>query len=303
MGLNLNKKEEPFNGYECLRLDTEKITVWVARTFGPRIIGLAPKKGENIFALIPGESIDYPGGGRFIFHGGHRLWYAPENPWRTYIPDNAPVEIEDLPNGVTIIQPVEKQTGIQKSITIATEGTEPKLYVEHRITNLGTEETELAPWAITQMRPGGFAILPQTSSYADLYGLLPNRHISLWPYTKMNSPHIKWGDRFIFVMANMEQGSLKIGFPNRVGWIAYLWKNILFVKYAQYDPNAEYYDGGSSSECYCCPTFLELETLGPKVKLKPGEFTIHRETWVVLTDIEAEPVEEDIEKLVQKLKL
>jgi len=39
------------------------------------------------------------------------------------------------------------------------------------------------------------------------------------------------------------------------------------------------------SECYCNPHFLELETMGPRTTLAPGESVSHRETWVVHPDV------------------
>jgi hypothetical protein len=84
----------------------------------------------------------------------------------------------------------------------------------------------------------------------------------------------------------MKEGHLKIGFPNPRGWLAYWWSGTLFVKRAAYDIKSEYYDFGSSSECYCSDGFLELETLGPKTTLKPGEATVHLETWELYTDVE-----------------
>ncbi|RME35035.1 MAG: hypothetical protein D6793_07825 [Thermoflexia bacterium] len=299
----MRKTTELFAGWECFRLETDALTLWATRSVGPRIVGLAPRGGENLFAVLPGEGIDYPGGGRLLFCGGHRLWYAPEDPWRTYIPDNDPVEVVELEQGLRLIQPVEKQTGIQKSITVLMKEWDARMEVEHTLRNLGNGPVELAPWAITQMRPGGVAILPQPTDPADPYGVLPNRQIALWPYTRVNSPYILWGDRFIFVRATMDQGALKVGFPNPVGWLAYAWEGVLFVKYASYNPEATYYDRGSSSECYCNPLFLELETLGPRVRLGPGESVSHRETWAVFTDIAFRPDEAVVEELARNLGL
>lgn len=299
----MKKTTEFFAGCECVRLESDALTLWAARSAGPRIVGLAPRGGENLFAVLPGEGIDYPGGGRFVFYGGHRLWYAPEDPWRTYIPDNDPVEVVELERGLRLVQPVEKQTGIQKSVAVLLAEWDARVEVEHTLTNLGSGPVELAPWAITQMQPGGFAILPQPTGPADPYGVLPNRQIALWPYTRVNSPHILWGDRFIFVRATMTEGALKVGFPNPIGWIAYAWGDALFVKYAPYDSGAFYYDRGSSSECYCNPLFLELETLGPRVRLNPGDSVTHRETWAVFTGVQARPDEDAVEDLVRTLGL
>lgn len=292
-----------FADYECVRLENDALTLWVTRSVGPRIIGLAPRGGDNLFAVLSDDGLDCPGRGRFLFRGGHRLWYAPEDPSRTYFPDDAPVTITETARGLLVTQPVEEPTGIQKSLAIALDEREARVIVDHTLRNLGQVPVELAPWAITQFRTGGVAILPQHTGLADAYGVQPNRHIVLWPYTQINSPHVTWGDRYVFVRATMEHGAFKIGFPNPVGWLAYALEGALFVKYAPYRPDAAYYDRGSSSECYCNPRFLELETLGPRIVLAPGEAVAHRETWLLFTGVSVLPDEAVVQELVDTLGL
>lgn len=270
-----------FGGYECVKLENDALALWVTQSVGPRIMGLTFQGGANLFAELPDETLACPGGGTFSFRGGHRLWYAPEDPRRTYIPDDAPVIIADAENGLRVTQPVEAQTGIQKSLSIILSDQDAHVVVDHTLCNLADEPVELAPWAITQFRVGGVAVLPQATKPADEHGVWPNRHIALWPYTQINSPHIKWGDRFVLVEATMGSGALKIGFPNPAGWLAYALEGTLFVKHAPYQPDAFYFDRGSSSECYCNPRFLELETLGPRTDLAPGNSVTHRETWTL----------------------
>jgi hypothetical protein len=290
-------------GHDCVRLENGSLTLWVTQSVGPRIIGLALPGGENLLAELPGETLECPGRGSFSFYGGHRLWYAPEDPRRTYLPDDAPVTVADLADGVLVTQPVEAPTGIQKSLTISLAGRDPRAVIDHTLHNRGRELVELAPWAITQLRPGGVAILPQATTFADEHGLLPNRHIALWPYTPINSPHITWGDRYILVEAKMQSGSLKVGFPNPVGWMGYALGDSLFVKHAPYLPDATYFDRGSSSECYCNPRFLELETLGPRTTLAPGESVIHRERWAIYAGVTLSPDEAAMQALADQLEL
>ncbi len=175
--------------------------------------------------------------------------------------------------------------------------------VEHSLDNLGDLPVELAPWAITQFKVGGIAILPQRGLRADEPDVLPDRSIVLWPYTEINSPHIKWGDQFIFVEADMSEGALKIGFPNHVGWLAYAIGDTLFVKWTDYYHDAEYYDRGSSSECYCNPSFLELETIAPKTTLLPGECVKHQETWKIYSQVEFSPTESEFRRIAESLQL
>lgn len=304
MYVEMSKRTETrFAGYECVRLENDALALWVTRSIGPRIIGLAFQGGTNLFAELPDETLDYPGERGFSFRGGHRLWHAPEDPRHTYIPDDEPVTITDAEDGILVIQPVEVQTGVQKSLTVILPGQEARIVVDHTLHNRGRWPVELAPWAITQLKPGGVAVLPQATAPADEYGVLPNRHLVLWPYTQINSPHITWGDRYVFVAATMESGALKIGFPNPAGWLGYALGDTLFVKHAVYRPDAAYFDRGSSSECYCNLRFLELETLGPRTGLAPGQAVTHRETWTLYAGVSLRPDETTVQELVDDLGL
>lgn len=292
-----------FAGYDCVRLENDALALWVTQSVGPRIIGLALRDGDNLFAEVPDATLACPGEGDCSLRGGHRLWHAPEDPRRTYLPDDAPVSIAEAKSGILVTQPVEPQTCIQKSLTITLPGQDARVMVDHTLHNLGKWPVELAPWAITQLKPGGMAILPQATAPADEHGVLPNRHIALWPYTQINSPHIRWGDRYVFVEATMQSGALKIGFPNPAGWMGYVIEDTLFVKHAAYQPDATYFDRGSSSECYCNPHFLELETLGPRTHLPPGKSVTHRETWTLHAGVEFHPDEAAVQAVANELGL
>ncbi|MGD2040127.1 MAG: hypothetical protein PVH11_04830 [Anaerolineae bacterium] len=296
-------KQTRFAGYDCIRLQNDLLSLWVTRAVGPRIIGLALKGGDNLFAVLPDATTECPGQGVFAFRGGHRLWHAPESLERTYLPDDDPLLISETGHGIRVIQPLEPSTGIQKSLTISLAARSARITVDHGLQNLGKWPVALAPWAITQLRPGGIAVLPQAVAPVDAHRLLPNRHIVLWPYTRLDSPHIVWQQRYLFVTARMEVGKLKLGFPNPSGWLGYSVDDTLFVKYAAYDPRAVYFDRGSSSECYCDARCLELETLGPRTTLAPGESVSHRETWAVYRDISLQPDTLVMDDLVAALDL
>jgi hypothetical protein len=284
-------------------LENGALALWVTRRVGPRIIGLALPVCGNLLAELPDEVAVLPGGGTYRFYGGHRLWYGPEEMPRTYLPDDAPVAVADVEDGLQVRQPMEVDSGIQKSLTITMPSEDARVVIDHTLVNRGGQAIELAPWAITQLAPGGVAILPQPTTLSDEYGLLPNRSFALWPYTAIDSTHIRWGNRYVFVNATMMSGALKIGFPNPLGWMAYAVQGSLFVKHAVYRPDEEYLDRGSSSECYCNPRFLELETLGPVTTLAPGESATHRETWAVYEGVSVDADEAAVEALVVELGL
>lgn len=251
-----------------------------------------------MFAELPNFVTELPDGGVFHFYGGHRLWVAPESLETTYIPDDSPVDISPLENGLQVTQPVQPQTGLQKSLDILlTGGTQ--IVIKHRITNHQLQPVSCAPWAITQFKTGGVAMLPQARHDA---GVLPNRSLAMWSYTDMSNPNVIWGREYILVNAQMES-PFKVGFPNPRGWLAYWLDGALFVKRAEYDPQAAYYDFGSSSECYCNDKFLELETLAPVTTITPGGTATHVETWDLHKDIERPQNEKDAQTLVEELGL
>ncbi len=288
---------------DCVELANSALTLLVTQSVGPRILALRLGEGENLFAELPDVALAYPGGGTYQLYGGHRLWHAPEVPHRTYIPDGDPVAIEPIESGLAATQNVEGQTGLQKSLHIRLPDESATVIVDHTLTNRGMWPITCAPWAITQLRAGGVAILPQNDQPADPDGVQPNRSLVLWPYTDLRSEHLTWGNRCLFVRASFRSGAFKVGFPNARGWLAYHWQDTLFVKFASYQAGAEYFDLGGSSQCYCNPRFLELETLGPKAIIEPGETATHREIWRVLGGLELAPSEEDIQIIIDDMQL
>jgi len=99
----------------------------------------------------------------------------------------------------------------------------------------------------------------------------------------------------------MAAGAFKMGWANSVGWLGYWNEDTLFVKHAPYQEGASYFDYGSSSECYCDPRFLELESLGPRTLLAPGESVHHREVWRVYSAVHLEPAEAQVGHWIERL--
>jgi hypothetical protein len=292
-------KSTRFLNFECVCVENPTLSLLVTRSVGPRIISLRFREAENLLAVLPDFMAQRPDGSTFHFYGGHRLWRAPESMPGTYTLDDGPVEIIEAEEGLLVTQPVETETGIEKSIHISLAKDEPRVTLRHTLTNRGSSPLECAPWAITQFRTGGVAILPQSQRQTDL---LPNRSLALWPYTRMESPQVCWGDRHILVRAEMT-APFKVGFPNTRGWLGYWAEGTLFIKRAVFDPRARYYDLGSSSECYCNDQFLELETLAPAGSLAPGEAATHIETWQLYADVERPADQETVQRIVDQLGL
>ncbi|MBL8050179.1 MAG: hypothetical protein JNM46_03075 [Anaerolineales bacterium] len=290
---------QKFHNYDCVELKNDLISLMVTQSIGPRIISLKFNNGENLLAELPNFVTTRPDGKDFHFYGGHRLWHAPENMPRTYVLEDKPVEIVGEKNSLRVSQQVEAETGIEKSIEIKLIEDKPQIIIHHTLTNRNQWAIECAPWAITQFKTGGVAILPQIKEDA---GVLPNRSLALWSYTNIKSSHVTWGNEYILVDAEMDS-PFKIGFPNPRGWLAYWNHKTLFIKRAAYQNNAAYYDFGSSSECYCNDQFLELETLAPITKLNPNESVTHTETWELYKDVDKPSDEKSAQEIVNSLNL
>ena len=254
-----------------------------------RVTGLAlTGKANMLVDLSDAPPISTPFGD-FHFEGGHRLWHAPEAMPRTYIPDQE-IKVTEVSDGVILEAPIEPGTGIRKKIELQLSSEKASLTITHTLFNDGLWPVELATWAITQFRLGGTVILPMPLGNADDAGLLPNRQLSLWPYTRVNDPRLKLGDEYILFKA-AALPPFKIGYFNPHGWLAYYLDGVLFRKTFSAQADAIHPDNNCNAEMYCNEKFVELESLGPLVKVSPNSFVNHVETWEVFEGLAALPGE------------
>lgn len=255
----------------------------------PRIVRLNFQGRDNLFVDLGNEKASTQFGD-FLLRGGHRLWHSPEAMPRTYMPDVPGVTVAEIPGGVRIDQPAEPWTHIAKSIEIRLVPGRPQVIIQHELKNEGAWTVELSPWALSMLRLGGVAILPQPVGNTDTAGLLANRQVSIWPYTKLDDPRLVLRDDCILIngdtTASADSTPIKLGYFNPHGWMAYWIDGVLFVK--RFDPitGLNHPDGGCNTESYCNHKFLELETLGPLEKLQPESTISHTETWELYSSLE-----------------
>ncbi|HEY3285365.1 MAG TPA: hypothetical protein VGN26_24085 [Armatimonadota bacterium] len=272
----------PYAGWKsCKRLANQEVEVIVTQEVGPRIVRFAFLGGQNQFHEFP-EQMGKTGGDEWRIFGGHRLWHSPEEKPRSYMPDNSPIEVTEVSQGLRAVQPTEPETGIQKEMLIQISATKAHVRVTHRLTNRGQWGVELAPWALSVMAQGGTAVVPEPTAQAP-YGLLPNRTLVLWPYSNLSDPRHVWGNELILLHQDPKASApTKFGINNVHGWGAYVNGGTTFVKKFPYFEGVEYVDGGCSMECYTAADFLELESLGPLHLLDPGDTAEHVEDWFLL---------------------
>lgn len=272
----MRTEEVRHGGLRGLRCSVKGLSFVVALDVGPRVLALEPDDGPNLFALLPGETL-----GEFRFHGGHRLWSAPEVPERTYRPDEDPVDLQ-IDDATVGVAGRPDRDGIRKVIRLRVLPDGARVVVAHQLRNEGSGVHELAAWALTQAPLGGVATLPLAPPSDDPSRVTPERSIVLWPYTRLAHPALSLADDAVRIATSHVPGTrLKVGVPNRVGWLAYDRAGWRLTKRVAPHEATSTVDLGATLQVYADGRFIELESLGPLRRLAPGDVAEHEELWEV----------------------
>ncbi|MGC8861817.1 MAG: hypothetical protein ACP5R5_03470 [Armatimonadota bacterium] len=286
-----------------VKLTNGTVDVMVTTDVGPRVIYYGFCGGTNILGELPVSEAVKTDFGDWHPYGGHRLWAAPEAMPRSYWPDNSPVNVETVgDSAVRLTPPLETGTGLQKCITVTLSPSGTQVSLEHTITNKGIWPVELACWALTIMNGGGTTIFPQEPFKPHGEVLLPARPLVLWNYTDMTDPRWTFGKKYIRLRTDKDRDfAQKIGAAVKSGWAAYLREGLLFVKRFPYQEDATYPDFGCNFETFTKGTFMEVESVGPLVRLDPGMTVGHTEKWFLFKDVKAGETEESLDAAIRPL--
>lgn len=278
-----------FNGIPCLWLQNDALRLALALERGLRVLAFSPAGGENLFAELGQLETGMPEH-PYPLLGGHRLWHAPEWAPRTYWPETSPFEVQSAGDWAAVSIPADR-SGIARSMRVALDGAHPRLEVTHTLTNHGLWSVELAAWAITQLPTGGVVLCPQSTDLVGGNIATPNRAWVLWPFTDIHDERLRLGNRAALFHARPGKPA-KIGCLNLSGLLAYWRQGWIFARRFDPAPHQPHTDLNANAQVYLCEDFVEIETLGPLVRLPPGDSVNHVETWTVLP-APAEPTSED----------
>jgi hypothetical protein len=280
----------------CYQLGNGIVDLVVTTDVGPRIIRFGFVGEPNEFKEYE-SMLGRTGGDEWRIYGGHRLWHAPESVPRTYYGDNFRVGLERYAGWIRVIQPVEATTGIQKEMDIHLDAGAARARVTHRLRNRNRWAVEFAPWALSVMAPGGTAVLPLPPRGKHPEVLLPANTLTLWAYSDMSDPRWIWGRKYILLRQDSAAPTpQKVGAWVPDGWVAYAHGGHLFVKAFEPVPGAAYPDLGCSTEVFTNAEMLELETLGPLVRLQPDAAVEHGEHWFLFRDVPTAASDSDVEQ-------
>lgn len=277
-----------------LRLSNGDAELIITLDVGPRIISYRLADGKNVFKNYA-EQLGKSGEKDWQIRGGHRLWVGPEDLTRTYAPDNGPVRyVEARSGGVRLTPALDPAFGIQREMIVQLEPRGSRVTILHIISNVGQSSTELAPWALTVMAPGGVEIIPLPSkrphpgppqNARSPKDYAPSLLLSLWPFFDFKDPRWNFGSQYITLRQHAKKGPTKIGLAHQMGWVGYLNGGSLFVKRFGYEEGKTYPDNGVNFETFTNEDMLEIESLGPVIKLGPGKTVEHTEHWELIGNV------------------
>jgi hypothetical protein len=273
--------EGDYHGMRTQAVENEHLRLAFLLDAGPRVVRLSTPGSANIFAETPEAGWETIHGDKYLLYGGHRLWTAPECVAEEQVPEAAPVTTERLSDGVEIFGGTVTHQGLTRSIRLRLDPDEPWVHVRHALHNSTDRPVEAAAWALSQLAVGGAAVLPQQQGHVS-GPQLPNRNLVLWPFSPISDPRLELRDDVVRVHAALAPGSLKIGYFNRAGWVAYEKNGTVFRKEFAVAADKPHADFGCNVEVYVCDDFIELETLSPLREIAPGQTVEHDETWKVI---------------------
>lgn len=191
--------------------------------------------------------------------------------------------------------------GIAKELHVALDSVGTGVTVTHRLINNREAAMRVAPWALTIMKGGGTAIIPQEPYRAHADDFLPVRPLALWGYTDLSDPRWTFSSRYIRLHCDSRRADpQKIGALNKQEWCGYFSDGQLFVKRFPHVADASYPDFQSNNEVFTAGDFIELESLGPLKTIEPGGSCEHEERWS-LHDVLLDESDESIDAAVTKI--
>lgn len=250
--------------------------IGAALDYGIRIVHLSCCGLPNLFYHQPPDLSDgYTTASGWRLYGGHRFWLSPEGT-DTYAPDNAPINYQIHADGVTLMQKPDPLLQVVKSLTIRFLP-DSGIQLLHEIKNIADTPLTVALWGINTLAPGGTAYVdfsPDPPGTAT-----PGRVVSLWGQTNLSDPRIRFeADRLVTRYAPIED-YCKIGLFSKGGKAVFENLSQRFtLEYEALRPEL-YSDLGCNFEVYQGKYFTELETLGVRRTVAPGEAAAHMEIW------------------------
>lgn len=298
-----------FYGYsDCILLSNESTEAVLCPAAGGRILKYA-LRDRNVLYLPPGDE-------GWIWDGRSRS--GPMNAGRFDIGPEQKIARRDVlwmgkwtgeiigSRQAKLTSAADPSTGIQLERTFELDAVTSKLTCSQRIINISDETVETCHWSRTFANGRGTCIIP-----VSLPSRFPQSYVRYDPPGKLinmrpDDPSIRQVDDYLVITDHPVHP--KLGFDSYTGWMAYLApQDLMFVKKFPTYPDRVYNEvaGLTISVWYPDRDMVELEPIGPREKLRPGESASFTETWHLIdypypANSDLDPVQ--IARLVEPLK-
>jgi len=274
-------KFEAFGRYpQALRLTSQSATVVLCPEAGGRVLQFT-RKGQDALYLDPQEMDKAATGtppmtaGRFDVGPELTIAKHPElwsGTWTAEITG---------PHSARLVSPRDAQSGLQliRDFTLGGNAAAARLICKQTICNTSSQPIECCHWGRSFSPGGGICLIPLTgtSKFPSKYAMYEDSAII---NVRNTDPLIRERDGFLEILAPPRKP--KLGFDTTSGTVAYvLPNNSLFIKRFDTFPDRVYNEaaGLTLSVWYPEGPRIELEPIGPRERLQPGEVASFTEDW------------------------
>lgn len=264
----------------CIQLENETTKVVLGHHRGGRVLAYS-YRGHNALYLDPQEAQWVPGSKQKLPVSAGRFDIGPEKiipprpelwsgPWKAEITGA---------RSARLTSPEHPRTGTQLVRTFRLDAEGSHLACTQIIRNISDSTIEWCHWSRTFAEGQGICVIPlsEVSRFPKHYVMYePGNLINIAP--KQDSIRVREG----YLEITGAPRYPKLGMDSLEGWFAYQMKSdLLFVKKYQTYPDRVYNEvaGLTISIWYPDGPMCELEPIGPRQKLEPGEAAAFTEHW------------------------
>jgi hypothetical protein len=273
-----------FHGYDkAVELKLGKTRAVLCPQVGGRVLEFSVD-GKDAMYLDDGDKNWKPGkppsssAGRFDY--GPELTVTPHpkawaGEWSAEIVPGPAVKLTSPPGeGVQLV----------REFKLIARETSVGLSCQQTMTNVSKDRRDVCHWGRSFSPGGGICVIPlgdQPSRFPGKYAMYEEGTVI---NVKPTDGNIRVRDGFVEIVAPPRKP--KLGFDSYAGWLAYALPNdALFVKRFKTYPDRVYNEaaGLTISVWYPPSRMIELEPIGPRERLNPGESASFTEDWWLLS--------------------
>jgi hypothetical protein len=208
-------------------------------------------------------------------------------------------------HSVKMTSPREDAAGMQvlREFSLIEHNKSVGLACKQTLINVSKETREVCHWGRSFSPGGGICVIPlgdRPSRFPSKYAMYEDGAII---NVRNTDERIRERDGYLEILAPPRKP--KLGFDSYAGWLGYVMpNNTLFVKRFATFPDRVYNEAAGLTLSVWYPTGprIELEPIGPRERLKPGESASFTESWWLLSHPFPKKAEQiDLKKLGEQV--